>query len=174
MEELAKALETFDKNLSKAMMPQAIKDNIEYWSQNIQRLMESPPFHTTYYCVDEGGQLKIYGMKWNGADLSKGELFIPEAHDELLAGAREAIAKGHAIGDTFLMGAESPVRVVDCYVLNGIGRMIPKWLESHVSSFLRQQYMEPQTYKFSVDKKTHSVRFVNETEDNVTVLVEPK
>jgi hypothetical protein len=154
-------------------MHQAIKDNIEYWSRQVQALMEIAPFHTSYYCVDEGGQLKVYGVKWNGADLNKCQLFVPENHDELLADARAAIAKGNAIGDILDMGG-GPYRQVDSYVFNSPVHMITRWQESHAGSLLRRQEIEPQTYKFKVNKQTHSVRFADETEDSVTVLVEPR
>lgn len=149
-------------------MHDAIKRNIDYWSTNIGQMVGEPPFHSSYYCVDEGGELKVYGVKWNGSDLSKGEVFVPEMATELLADARIAIAKGHAIGDKIWCG-ESPTRTVDCYVFNSPGRQVMKWNESHTFS-------PPQalTHRFRVNKRTHNVSFENETEEEVIIRVEPK
>lgn len=154
-------------------MHPAIQSNIDYWSSVLGGVMENPPFHTSYYCVDEGGKLKIYGVKWNGADLSKGELFVPEMAEALLVDAQAAIAKGYAIGDVIVYD-EQAARVVDCYVFNSPGRQMPRWQESFASSLLQEPTLDRRSCRFHVDKRTHQVRFVDETEEKVTVLVEPK
>lgn len=157
-------------------MHQAIKDNIEYWSRQIDWLNESPPFHTSYYCVEENGQLEIYAVKWNGADLWKGEISKPDNWADLLADVAPIIArgKGHgaAIGDGAAMG--NMLRVVDCYVFDSPLRRVKKWQSSYAGSLLREQEVTPQSHSFKVNKQTHSVRFIDESEDSVTVLVEPK
>lgn len=157
----------------------SIKANIDYWSQPPMQtwLAESPPFHTSYYAVDEGGTLRVYGVRWQGADLSKGEVFIPDNECDLLAEVAPILSagkgRGMAIGEG-ITTSKGLLMVVDSYVFDSPLRRRKSWGPSTALSLLNERYVKPQAWSFKLDKTKWVVRFVDETEKSVTVLVEPK
>ena len=159
-------------------MHQAIADNIAYWSQPhyLSWLAESPPFHTSYYCVEEDGALRVYGVKWQGADLSKGEVFTPDNHFDLLCEARKAGVGTRTRVLDIGQGREVGGKLMACgaYVYDSPLRRVREWLPCVAGSYLRERPVGAGSYSFRVDKTRWAVRFVDETETEMTVLVEPK
>jgi hypothetical protein len=123
------------------IMHQAIVDSITWWSKPDfqQSLSENPPSHTSYYCVDEGDDLRVYGVRWHGADLSKGEVFTPDNEAQLLAEVRPIIANnrlhGGRIGGSFMLGDKQII--CDSYVFDSPLRRVKEWMPSIAGSYVR-------------------------------------
>jgi hypothetical protein len=172
--------QTMTNLLTDPGVPEAIRDNVRYWSQpqNLAALADSPPLHTSYYCVVEGegaeqDRYRVYAVQWAGADLSKGTLFEPANADSLLQDALRAMSNGQNIGDVILMG-EDPVREyrVDCYVKNSPGRRQQTWQASTARSHLEQKLYEPEAWSFTLERSRWYVT-VEESSGLVTVTVNP-
>lgn len=114
----------------------AIQANMDYWKD---RMLDDPPYHTSYYGIKEDGALRVYAVKWNGTDVKQATVFIPDHERELLAELNKARAKSYGdIGDTLPKMLNGQDCVIDCFVYNSPVRKQPRWMPSIATSLLKE------------------------------------
>lgn len=120
----------------------AIQADIDYWMKACPKwLAECPPRHVSYYAVKESSELRVYAVKWNGANLNDHVLSVPANEQELIAQAQEAITKASHPKQSMDIGNEIELsdgrKMSFCsYVYDSPLRRIKKWGGSLSTSLL--------------------------------------
>lgn len=126
-------------------MHPAIQASIDYWREVAKLLPYGEPNHVSHYVVKENGQLKCYGVKWNGHNLDDHVLFAPPDAEELIKEAIEAMDGQEEIGSEFTDLKGKPMKV-SCWVHASPGRNMDCWLSSFAESLIEGQMPAPITY----------------------------